>query len=300
MEENSLIEPSIDDEAIQSVAQAFPSVTQEQIREVVRLKTSTRMGYRRIGQRLTPPIGKDTVSRIWKMYEASAKPSEPPVEDEELKSLRAQLAEMERLKRIREEKEKLLKQHVLLSLETEGDNLILHIVENDVAKLDSEAYQEFRRYCEHERLSPEDALQEIGVTASLLIDTFDNWYDWFNKHGSSGMECLTCAVWSGLYPSLSAFIEQRATGGSEGKEHGEEPISEPSDGEYEKIGRVFAECSKRKGINRSTGASLTKTKPSKTYRRLRRNRRLEIFKTSKQQKIINHTQTATKITFSPQ
>jgi hypothetical protein len=203
-EENSFLEASIDDEAIQSVAQAFPSVTQEQIREVVRLKTSTRLGYRRIGKRLTPPIGKDTVSRIWKMYEASAKPPEPPVEDEELKSLRAQLAEMERLKRIREEKEKLLKQHVLLSLETEGDDLVLRIVEDESAKINSETHQKFRQYCTRENLSPKVALQKIGVTASSLIDTFDDWYELWKEDGKSGTECLAWEVWSEINAELPA------------------------------------------------------------------------------------------------
>jgi hypothetical protein len=194
--ENILTEPSIDDEAIHSIAEAFPTVTQEQVQEIIRLKTTTRLGYRRIGKRLTPPLGKDTVSRIWKMYEASAKPPEPSVEDEEIKKLRAQLAEKERLKRLREEKEKLLKQDVFLSLETEGDNLVLRIVEDEVAKKHPETYQEFKQYREREHLSPEAALQKIGVTASSLIDTFDDWYDFWNEDGYSGMECLTWEVWS--------------------------------------------------------------------------------------------------------
>lgn len=203
-EENSLIEPSIDDEAIQSVAEAFPSVTQEQIREVVRLKTSTRLGYRRIGQRLNPPIGKDTVMRIWRMYKALSAPPKPSVEDDEIKNLKAQLAEKERLNRIREEKEKLLKQHVLLSLETEEDDLVLRIVEDDVAKKHPETYQEFRQHCEREHLTPKNALQKIGVTASSLIESFDDWYDLWNEDGKSGTECLTWELWSEINAELPA------------------------------------------------------------------------------------------------
>jgi hypothetical protein len=203
-EENSFLESSIGDEAIQSVAEAFPSVTQEQIREVVRLKTSTRMGYRRIGKRLNPPIGKDTVMRIWRMYKALSAPLKPSVEDEEIKNLKAQLAEMERLKRIREEKEKLLKQHVLLSLETEGDDLVLRIVEDELAKINPETHQKFRQYCTRENLSSQAALQKIGVTASNLTEAFDDWYDLWNEDGKSGMECLAWEVWSEINADLPA------------------------------------------------------------------------------------------------
>jgi len=263
-DENSLSESSIDDESIQAVAESFPNVAQNQIREIIKLKTTTRLGYRRIGRKLNPPLGKDTVMRIWKMRQVTGKPLKSPEltrEEEELEKLRAQVAEKERLKRLQEEKEELLRKDLLLSLQTERDNLILHIVENEVAKLDPEVYQEFKRYCEYKRLSPKAALQQIGLTAAPLIDNFDNWYDWFYKHGSSGMQCLACAVWSGLFQSLSAFVEQRAAGESEGKEHGEETIPELSDEEYEKIGWMFAECSKRKATKHISGASLTKNKP---------------------------------------
>lgn len=218
IEENSLIEPSIDDETIQSVAEAFPSVTQEQIQEIIRLKTTTRLGYRRIGKRLNPPIGKDTVMRIWRMYKALSAPLKPSVEDEEIKNIKAQLAEKERLKRIREEKEKLLKQHVLLSLESEGDDLVLRIVEDEIAKIDPETYPKFRQYCTRENLSPQVALQKIGVTASSLIDTFDLWYDFWNEDGKSGTESLTWELWSEINADLPRQDKQKTHAKEERRE----------------------------------------------------------------------------------
>jgi hypothetical protein len=250
MKENSLTEPSIDDEAIRSIAEAFPSVTQEQIREVVKLKTTTRFGYRRIGKRLDPALGKDTVMRIWRMYEALSKPPMRPVEDVELQNLRAQIAEKERLKRIREEKEKLLRRDVLLSLEIEGDDLILRIVEEEVAKIDPETYQKFRQYCKSERLSPKAALQKIGVTASSLIDYFDFWYDVYNENGKSGMECLVGEIQSEIQSKINTSVTKQkgSRGEAKGREHSEEPIPMLSDEEYEKMGRTFADYCKRKGI----------------------------------------------------
>jgi hypothetical protein len=138
------------------------------------------------------------------MYKALSAPLKPSVEDEEIKNLKAQLAEMERLKRIREEKEKLVKQHVLLSLENEGDDLVLRIVEDELAKINPETHQKFRQYCTRENLSPKVALQKIGVTASSLIDTFDDWYDLWKEDGKSGTGCLAWEVWSEINADLPA------------------------------------------------------------------------------------------------
>lgn len=191
MEENSFVESS-NDEAIRGVAEAFPNVTEEQIREVATLKTTTRLGYRKIGKRLDPPLGKDTVMRIWKIYETRSRSPKPPIEDEEIKKLKAQVAEKERLKRLRDERERLLKQSLLLSLEIEGDNLILRIVD-ELAKEDP-AYAKFREN--------RAALQKIGVTASKLIDTFDLWYDFWRKHKDSEMKCLKSEVAAELLDAL--------------------------------------------------------------------------------------------------
>lgn len=184
----SLMEPFIDGEAVRRVAEAFPSATEEQVRETVRLRMTTRFGYRRIGRRLNPPLKKDMVMRMCRMYEAISKPSEPPVEeDEDLRKLRARVAEKERLKRIREGRERLLRKDVLLSLENEGDDLVQRIVED---KAHPKLYQKFKSYCRHEGLSPKEALDELGVSAWHLLKGFDNWYD-----EKSGLDSLTEEVW---------------------------------------------------------------------------------------------------------
>ncbi|MCL6579250.1 MAG: hypothetical protein K6T73_07670 [Candidatus Bathyarchaeota archaeon] len=208
IEENSLTEPSIDDEAITAVAEAFPSVTSEQIREIVKLKTTTRLGYRKIGKRLNPPLGKDTVMRIWQMYETLSRPPKPPVEDEEIKKLKAQVAEKERLRKVREEKEKLLRQDVLLSLENEGDSLILRIVEGEVARMDPKLFREFRRCCKRKRLSPMEMLHKMGIFASGLIDFFDFWYNSRKHEGKSGMDCLIWQLWRQIKACLPYELAQ--------------------------------------------------------------------------------------------
>jgi len=205
IDEKSFSESSTDEEVFQSIAEAFPSVTPEQIREVVKLKATTRLGYRRIGKSLNPPLGKDIVMRICQIYKTLSRPVEPTVEDEELKNLRAQIEEKERLKKLREEKEKLIRQDVRLSLETGGDDLVLRIVEDEVAEKHPETYQEFRQCCEREHLALKAALQKIGVTASSLIDTLDDWYDLWNEDGYSGMECLIWEVWSEINAGLASL-----------------------------------------------------------------------------------------------
>ena len=197
MLENRLMEPSIDDEALRRVAEAFPSVTQEQIREVLRLKTTTRLGYRRIGQKIDPPLGKDMVMRMWKMYEVTAKPPQPPepsAEEAEFEKLRARVAEKRCQKRILEEKERLLREDVRLSLELEGDNLVLRMIEDEIAKRNPRLYEKFKRYCEQIHLGPHYALEKLGITAYELLEDFDSWYEEYQEifypEVMSGMDCL--------------------------------------------------------------------------------------------------------------
>jgi len=206
-DENTSRSPSSDEETIQRIAKALPSVTKKQILEIVRLKTTTRLGYRKIGQRLSPALGKDTVMRTWKMYQATSKPTKPSKiakEEEELEMLRTQVAEKERLKAIQKEREALFRKVVLLNLETEGDDIVLRTAENELAKLEPETYRNFKQYCERERLSPKAALQKMGLTASNLIEEFDFWYELWAEDGISGMERLTKQLWL----EIKAFLQE--------------------------------------------------------------------------------------------
>lgn len=123
------------------------------------------------------------------------------------------MAEKERLKRLCEEKERLLRQDVLLSLENEGDDLVLRVVEDEMPKLDSygpETYKEFREYCKREGLSSSEALRKLGISASKLLNTFDSWYDaWNELDGKSGIECLIWEVWSEVNAALPRLDTQK-------------------------------------------------------------------------------------------
>ena len=94
---------------------------------------------------------------------------------------------------------------VLLNLETEGDDIVLRTAENELAKLDPETYRNFKQYCERERLSPKEALEKMGLTASNLIEEFDCWYDevWADD-GIPGMERLTKQVWL----EINVFLQE--------------------------------------------------------------------------------------------
>jgi len=101
------------------------------------------------------------------------------------------------------EMKRLEKLNVLLRLKQEGNELILQIVENQIQKIDPGQYQEFIEFCKHEGLSLEEAVRKIGVNASELMETFDNWYDVWAEDGKSGIECLIWEVWSELNEALS-------------------------------------------------------------------------------------------------
>jgi hypothetical protein len=121
-----------------------------------------------------------------------------------LEMLRTQVAEKEHMKRLRKEKEELLRRDVRLSLETEGDDIVLRTAENELAKLDPETYRNFKQHCERERLSPKEALEKMGLTASNLIEEFDFWYELWAEDGISGMERLTKQVWL----EIKAFLQE--------------------------------------------------------------------------------------------
>jgi hypothetical protein len=239
------------------------------------------LGYRRIGKKLNPPLGKDAVMRIWKMCQATGKPLKPPEltrEEEDLEKLRTQVAEKERLKRLQEEKEELLRQDALLSLETEGDDVVVRIVEDEVAEKHPETYQEFRQYCEHQHLTCQTALQKMGLTASNLIDDFDDFYDLWNESGYSGMECLIWEICSEINAFLYEFIKQRISKGNKGTEHEKRPSPLLSKEECERMDKAFGTLLQIKGNNLSIDSTrrpknlqpTLKTKKhnlTKTYRR---------------------------------
>lgn len=112
------------------------------------------------------------------------------------------MAEKERLKAIQKEKEVLFRKVVLLNLETEGDDIVLRTAENELAKLEPETYRNFKQYCERERLSPKEALEKMGLTASNLIEELDFWYELWAEDGISGMECFTKQLWEEIKKSL--------------------------------------------------------------------------------------------------
>jgi len=198
IEENNLKEHFADEEAVRRVAKSFPSVTEKQIIELVRLKTTTRLGYRKIGQRLNPAVGKDTVMHIWKTYQAMSKPPKPSKlaeAKEEVERLRALVAEKEQLKNLQKEKEELIRKNVLLSLETQRDDLILHLTKREGARVDPETNQSFIQYCQSKHRSPKEALEIMDITASNLIEDFDHFYEVWAEDGFSGIECLIRQIW---------------------------------------------------------------------------------------------------------
>jgi hypothetical protein len=199
--ENATTAISADEEAIQRIAKAFPSVTQKQIAEIIRLRATTRLGYRKIGQKLNPPVGKDTVMRILKMFQSITKQSLPPQkslevakEEEKYERIKVQVAEEEYIKSLRKKTEELHRKYVHLRLENDGDDLIVAIAEHEMPKLNPETYQRFRQYCQREHLSTLEALRKMGITAEYFIDTFDDWYNLQAKDGDVGMAALAWAV----------------------------------------------------------------------------------------------------------
>ena len=88
--------------------------------------------------------------------------------------------------------------------------MILRIVNDDLPKRDPELYEEFKRVCRLESITPKQALQNIGVTAPELLESFDAWYDVWAEDGKSGMECLIWEVWS----EINALVKQRVADGS--------------------------------------------------------------------------------------
>jgi hypothetical protein len=200
-EENTTTAPSTDQEAIKRVAKAFPSVTQKQIAEIIRLKATTRLGYRRIGQKLSPSVGKDTVMRILKMFQSIRKECSPPLkspevakEEEKYERIRVQVAEQEYIKSLRKKTEELHRRDVHLSLENDGDDLIAAMADLEMPKIHPETHQRFRQYCQREQLSTKAALQKMGITAEYLLESFDDWYEQQAKDGDVGMKALAWTV----------------------------------------------------------------------------------------------------------
>ncbi len=201
-EEDAATTPSIDEKAVQLIARKFPSATQELIHKVVGFKLTTRLGCRRISQKLNHALGKDTVQRIWKMYQSIAKPSlqslkPKPKEQNDIDRCQTQATHEEELATLRKRNEMLERENVYQRLKYERDALIVYVAEHEMAKIHLETYQRFRQYCEREHLSTAAALQKMGLTASFLLASLDEWY---TSHASSenckmvGMEALKWEV----------------------------------------------------------------------------------------------------------
>ena len=203
VKEDASAAPSIDEEAVKRVTAKFPSATEELIRKIVWFKLTTRFGCRRISQKLNHAVGKDTVQNIWKTYVSTAKPCTQPSKSSKSKEQndadghRTQAAYEEELAKLRERNEALERENVYRRLKAEGDALIVHIAEREMAKIHLETYQRFRQYCEREHLSTLETLRKMDIMAFSLFVSFP---DWYTIHAESeeckllGMEALKWEV----------------------------------------------------------------------------------------------------------
>ena len=203
VEEDAQAAPSIDQDAVKCVAEKFPSATEELIRKIVWFKLTTRFGCRRISQKLNYALGKDTVQNIWKTYVSTAKPcrqhstSFKSKEQDDVDGHQTQATYEEELAKLRESNEALERENIRLRLKTEGNALIVHIAEHEMAKIHIETYQQFRQYCKREHLSTFEALRKMDITAFSLFVSFP---DWYTIHAESeeckllGMEALKWEV----------------------------------------------------------------------------------------------------------
>jgi len=203
VEEDASAAPSIDEDAVKCIAEKFPSATEELIRKIVWFKLTTRFGCRRISQKLNHALGKDTVQNIWKTYVSTAKPCRQPSksykskEQDDIDRRRTQAAYEEELTKLRERNEALERENIHLRLKTEGNALIVHIAEHEMAKIHLETYQRFRQYCEREHLSTFEALRKMDITAFSLFVSFPDWYTIHAESEESkllGMEALKWEV----------------------------------------------------------------------------------------------------------
>jgi hypothetical protein len=192
-----ILKDSVDDPPVQTITTAFPSVSEKQVQEIVRLKTTTGLGYRRIGQRLNPPLKKDTVMRVWKMCKQSLMPpksSTLTTIERRNEQVKGEVAQLKNLRRLKWENEELEKERILLKLQVEGDNLLVSIVEDQIIKTRPETYRKFVQYCSDERLTTAQALQRMGITVSRIYDDFDYAYDTWCDYYHCGMNFLILYV----------------------------------------------------------------------------------------------------------
>lgn len=200
-EEHTATAYSAEKQVIQQIAKAFPSVPEKQIAEIIRLRAATRLGYRKIGQKLNPPVGKDTVMGILKMHQSKAKPLMPPIESPEVAKaeesydrIKVQVAEQEYIKSLRKKTEELYKKDVYLRLENEGDDLLASVAEHEMEKISHETCKRFSQFCEREQLSAKATLQRMGLTAEYFLVSFEEWYERQARDGDVGMKALAWAV----------------------------------------------------------------------------------------------------------
>lgn len=223
VEENASAAPSIDEETVKRVAAKFPSATEELIRKIVGFKMTTRFGCRRISQKLNHALGKDTVQRIWKMYQSIAKSSLQPLKSSKPKELddvdtpTTHVADKEDVTILRHRNEVLERENVYLCLNVGGDALIVDVTEREIAKKHLETYQRFRQYCEREHLSTAAALQKMGETASHFLDSIDDWYDQQAKDGDVGLEALAWTVTLEVHAFLRPQTVKKITPKEEAK-----------------------------------------------------------------------------------